>query len=185
MLNNPKDGVCVWSDNQTHGIGSRENNWVGQKGNLFFSFSFSKSKLPNDVPLQSVSIYFMYQMKMVLESFGSKVRFKWPNDLYIKKKVGGCITNVKNDIIIVGIGINTKDGGRFGGLDVNVENKEVIDRYFSFLKAKKKWSEIFELFKKEFYLGNFVTSDGVRLQDCFLDKDGSIISNNERIYSLR
>jgi BirA family biotin operon repressor/biotin-[acetyl-CoA-carboxylase] ligase len=31
--------ICIWSEYQTNGIGSRGNSWIGKKGNLFFSFA--------------------------------------------------------------------------------------------------------------------------------------------------
>lgn len=37
-----KDGfshpICIVTDYQTNGIGSRGNSWTGKRGNLFFSF---------------------------------------------------------------------------------------------------------------------------------------------------
>jgi BirA family biotin operon repressor/biotin-[acetyl-CoA-carboxylase] ligase len=80
LLENLKENVCVWSEYQYEGIGSRGNSWVGEKGNLFFSFSIHKNNLVKDLKLQSVSIYYMFLLKEVLNEFGSKVKFKWPND---------------------------------------------------------------------------------------------------------
>jgi len=182
LLENLKENICIWTDNQTNGIGSRGNSWIGEKGNLFFSFSLSKKKLPKDLPIQSISIYFMYILKMVLNSLGSKVVFKWPNDLYLKNKVGGIITNIKNDIIIVGIGLNTNQSSKFDNLDIKVDNLELLKLYFNSLN--KTWSEVFEKFEKEFYKYKFITQD-IDLSKVKLNKDGSIQINNERIYSLR
>ena len=182
LLENLKENICIWTDNQTNGIGSRGNSWIGEKGNLFFSFSLSKKKLPKDLPIQSISIYFMYILKMVLNSLGSKVVFKWPNDLYLKNKVGGIITNIKNDIIIVGIGLNTNQSSKFDNLDIKVDNLELLKLYLNSLN--KTWSEVFEKFEKEFYKYKFITQD-IDLSKVKLNKDGSIQINNERIYSLR
>ena len=177
LLNNLKENICIWSDNQTNGIGSRGNSWVGEKGNLFFSFSIYKDKLPDDLLLQSISIYFMYQLKKLLKTLGSKVKFKWPNDLYLKKKVGGCITNIKNDIIICGIGLNTKSSLEYESLDIDIENEKLLKMYLEYMQNFPKWQEIFKEFEEEFYKYNFINVK--------LNKDGSIIKDNERIYSLR
>ena len=68
---------------QTHGVGSRGNSWLGETGNLFFSFCVEEKQLPQDLPLASVSIYFSALMKEVLEDQGSNVWLKWPNDFYL------------------------------------------------------------------------------------------------------
>ena len=185
LLNNLKANICIWTDNQTNGIGSRGNSWLGEKGNLFFSFSINKENLPNDLALQSISIYYMYQLKNLLNDLGSKVKFKWPNDLYLKNKVAGIISNIKNDIIIVGIGINTKKSENYSSLDINISNKKIIDEYFKCLLRKRTWKEIFIEYQKEFYDIDFITSEGINLKTAILNNDGSIEINNERIYSLR
>ena len=185
LLENLKENMCIWSDNQTSGIGSRGNNWLGEKGNLFFSFSIHKENLVNDLPLQSISIYYMYQLKEILKKLGSSVKFKWPNDLYLENKVGGIISNIKNDIIIIGIGLNTKQSKFYSYLDINISNKIIIKEYFKYLSMKKNWNEIFINYEKEFYNDKFVTSDNINLNKYKLNKDGSIEKNNERIYSLR
>jgi len=177
LLHNLKENICIWSDNQTNGIGSRGNSWIGEKGNLFFSFSIHKDKLPDDLLLQSISIYFMYQLKKLLKTLGSKVKFKWPNDLYLKKKVGGCITNIKNDIIICGIGLNTKSSLEYESLDIDIENEKLLKIYLEYIQNFPKWQEIFKEFEEEFYKYNFINAK--------LNKDGSITKDNERIYSLR
>ena len=178
LLDNLKSNICIWSDYQTNGIGSRGRDWQGVRENLFFSFSLKK---PDNIPLQSLSIYYMYQLKQLLNSYGSKVKFKWPNDLYLKNKVGGIITNLKNGIIIVGIGLNTKYANNFDKLDIEVDNKIVLEDYFNLIAQNKSWDEIFEEYKQEFYQ----TKDEFNLSKAILNEDGSITINNERIYSLR
>ncbi len=177
ILDNLKEDICVWSEYQTDGIGSRGNRWIGKRGNLFFSFSLNRDKLPQDIPIQSISIYFMYQLKELLAQKGSRVKFKWPNDLYIKKKVGGCITSIKNDIIVCGIGVNTKVAMDYQKLDVEVDNFEIVQDYLDKLYLFPKWSDIFPKIEEEFYRYAFV--DGI------LNQDGSLTKQNERIYSLR
>ena len=184
LLEKLKPNICIWTDNQTNGIGSRNNSWIGEKGNLFFSFAISKYDLPSDLALQSISIYYMYQLKIVLNSFGSNVKFKWPNDLYLKNKVGGIISNIKNDIIIIGIGLNTKQSKNFEALDINISNELILEKYFEYLKQKINWKIVFTQYEKEFYQNKFITNN-IDLSKAILNSDGSIEINNERIYSLR
>jgi len=185
LLENLKENVCVWSEYQTAGIGSRGNSWIGEKGNLFLSFSIHKNSLPVDLKLQSISIYYMLLLKDILDSYGSNIKFKWPNDLYLKNKVAGCISNIKNDIIIVGIGLNTKKSKNFDALDVKVDNQEILNQFLNRVEEKILWSEIYSKLENEFYKNDFVTSDNLELKQAKLNQDGSIEINNERIYSLR
>ena len=76
---------AVGADIQTQGIGSRGNSWLGEKGNLFFSFCVEEKHLPSDLPLASISIYFSALTKQILEEKGSKVWLKWPNDFYLEE----------------------------------------------------------------------------------------------------
>ena len=96
--------VCIWSEMQTDGIGSRNNKWIGKKGNLFFSFALEQAKL-KEVPLESLSIYFGWIFKKTLNKLGSKAVMKWPNDIYLikekPKKIGGIITNIAKEIGII------------------------------------------------------------------------------------
>ncbi|VAY86569.1 Biotin-protein ligase [hydrothermal vent metagenome] len=188
-LNTP---ILIYTHNQTQGIGSRQNEWHGIKGNLFFSFALDCNMLADDLPLPSISIYFGYIIKDILSSLGSSLVLKWPNDLYLdNKKIGGLITNKKTDFIVVGVGINLvniKDD--FHNLDINLDILNFFDILIDKINNRISWSSIFKLYKVEFYKSNF--NYKVRnhkksfcLKDAVLNKDGSISVNNEKVYSLR
>lgn len=183
--------LCILSDYQTQGIGSRGNNWIGIKGNLFFSFVVDNSFLSNDLPLQSSSIYFSYILKSVLKEYGSVVWLKWPNDFYIEdKKIGGTITTISKNLIYCGIGINLqKVSDEFGKLDINIDSNKILKSYFSELEKKISWKQIFSEFKIEFeYSKKFQTTidnQKVSLQSVILNEDGSIQVNNKKVFSLR
>jgi BirA family biotin operon repressor/biotin-[acetyl-CoA-carboxylase] ligase len=177
--------VCLYSDNQTDGIGSRGNSWIGEKGNLFFSFSIDKTEIPN-IPMQSISIYFGYLFKETLKDFGSNVKLKWPNDIYLNKKIGGVITTLSGNNVICGIGINTISNVKnFDKLDIKIDNLSILNSFFKKVEKRISWNEVFEKFKVEFYKTNFITSDGINLKETILNSDGSITINNERKYSFR
>ncbi|GAX87807.1 BirA family transcriptional regulator, biotin operon repressor/biotin-[acetyl-CoA-carboxylase] ligase [Lebetimonas natsushimae] len=172
--------VCVWSEFQTDGIGSRGNKWLGERGNLFFSFAIKNNF---DVPLQSFSIFFAYIMKKNLEKYNIKLLMKWPNDLYTKnlKKVCGVLTNLKKNVLVVGIGLNTKKSPlkNFDGLDLKIKNDKILK---SFLENvyKYSWKDIIEEYKKEF-------DKTKSLFDIYgdLQNDGSLKIKNEKVYSKR
>ena len=47
LENGYREPLCILSDFQTQGIGSRGNSWIGKEGNVFFSFVFYKEFLLN------------------------------------------------------------------------------------------------------------------------------------------
>jgi len=183
--------VCITCNYQTNGIGSRGNSWTGIKGNLFFSFVISKNDLPNDLLIQSASIYFSYILKEVLTENKSKVWLKWPNDFYIDdKKIGGTITTVSKDLIYCGIGLNLTDvSSDFGKLDINLNSNEILPLYFDKLEAKISWKQIFNCFKIEFKNSRkfqaSIDNQKVSLENAILNEDGSIEVNNKKVFSLR
>ena len=183
--------TCVYTKEQTAGIGSRGNSWSGKKGNLFFSFALHKELLPPDLPIQSASIYFSYLLKELLTHLGSKLWLKWPNDFYIdNKKIGGTITTVNGNIIMCGIGLNLqKVSDEYGYLDIEIEAKALLNNYLQNIQKKIFWREIFRQYVIEFQLSkNFlatINGEKISLEHAILNDDGSIEINNERVYSLR
>ena len=186
-----KAPIAIVSDIQTNGIGSRENSWNSSKENLFLSFALDIKSLPKDLQLESASIYFSYIMKQTLEEFGSKVWLKWPNDLYIDdKKIGGMITNILNDTLVCGIGVNlTKVDDIFGALDIKISREILLEKYFENIEKKILWKQIFSKYQLQFALNQkfftHIKDKKVSLSEAILENDGSITIHGERIYSLR
>ena len=183
--------LCVLCDYQTQGIGSRGNSWLGKEGNLFFSFVVDSSYLPEDLPLQSSSIYFSYILKDVLKDLGSIVWLKWPNDFYLDdKKIGGTITTVSKNLLYCGIGMNLKEvNDDFGKLDIDIDINNLLKSYFSKLEKKIFWKQIFSEFKIEFQhskkFQTTIDNQKVSLENVALNDDGSIQVNNKKVFSLR
>ncbi|MDQ1263958.1 MAG: BirA family transcriptional regulator [Campylobacterota bacterium] len=181
----------VVADIQTDGIGSRGNSWQGLSGNLFLSFAIEISSLPKDLKIESASIYFAYLLKETLNEFGSAIWLKWPNDFYLEdKKAGGMITNILDKNLICGVGLNLQtapDG--FAKLDISIERRKLLECYFENIKKSSSWKQVFSKYKLEFYKNqNFFTHNNnlkIPLENVSLQDDGSIVSNGERIYSLR
>ena len=183
--------ICFYTHNQTNGIGSRDNQWIGKKGNLFFSFAIQKSDLPSDLPMQSASIYFSYLLKFYLEQQGSKVWLKWPNDFYVNdKKIGGTITHLNGDRLLCGIGLNlVQFNGDYGSLDIQIDPMKALENYFILIKEKKSWKDIFSLYKIEFHISKSykttIQGEKIALHNAQLLEDGSIMINNKKVYSSR
>jgi len=184
--------IAIVSEEQNSGIGTKDREWIGYKGNLFLSFCIEKSDLPHDLPLGSVSIYYAYILKEILFKKGSKVWLKWPNDFYLHdKKIGGVLTTIKGKNIICSIGLNLKKSpNNFQIIDINIEKDELIELYFLKLKQVIFWKYIFRHYKIEFEKsrGYETTINGTKkisLGSAKLQDDGSILLENRRVYSLR
>ena len=183
--------IAFYTNNQLNGIGSGDNTWDGKEGNLFFSFVIAKENLPKDLKLQSLSIYFSFILKDILSSLGSKVWLKWPNDFYIKdKKIGGTITSINGDLIYCGIGLNLYEvDNKYGFLDISINSKKLLKKYFFELERYCSWKSIFSKFMIEFSTGvNFTTNingNKIRLSCDMLQDDGSLLIDNKKVFSLR
>ncbi len=186
--NGYKNPIAFVTQNQTNGIGSRDNSWETKVGNLFFSFVLDKKQLPKDLPLQSASIYFSYILKDILMQNNSKVFLKWPNDFYIdNKKIGGTITSMTKDLLYCGIGINLqKVNNSFGYLDIDININKLLTEYFKIIESYPLWKQIFSKFEIEFYKNNkFKTSDNILLKETTLQDDGSLLVEGKKVFSLR
>jgi BirA family biotin operon repressor/biotin-[acetyl-CoA-carboxylase] ligase len=183
--------LCVYTKEQTSGIGSRGNSWIGVKGNLFFSFVLKKEDLPNDLQIQSASIYFSYILKDILKLLGSKLWLKWPNDFYIgNHKIGGTITSISNNFVYCGIGLNLIDvNNEFSKLDINVDIKKLLKLYFQNIEKKILWEDILKEYVIEFNrsksLYTTINNEKIPLINAELNSDGSININNKKVFSLR
>ena len=183
--------IALGVDFQSDGVGSRGNSWKGEEGNLYFSFCVEAKQLPQDLLIESTSIYIAWMMREVLVSLNSKIWIKWPNDFYINdKKVGGVITTKIKDFIIGSIGINLLHAPEeFGVLDVQVAPKSLIDLFIKELKKNISWKNVFSKYKIEFQnslkFSSHIDGQKISLQNAKLLYDGSIEVENKRVYSLR
>jgi len=182
---------AVVAKKQTACVGSRDTSWKLFDGNLFLSFAINLNELPKDLKLESASIYFAYILKETLNELNSKVWLKWPNDFYIdSEKIGGMITNLIDDSLICGVGLNIQSYPiGFAKLDIKLSTETLLKKYFTKLEINTSWKQVFSKYQLEFYKNKkFFTHDEslkISLQDVNLEYDGSIISNGKRIYSLR
>jgi BirA family biotin operon repressor/biotin-[acetyl-CoA-carboxylase] ligase len=179
------------TQNQTNGVGSKDNIWIGKKGNLFFTFVLDINLLPYDLPLQSASIYFNYILKEILCDFGSKVFLKWPNDFYIdKKKIGGSVTNINSKLLFCGIGLNLYEVDKsFGKLDISIDINTLLEFFFKALEKYPLWKMVFSKYMIEFHKYDRFTTNinnkTISLKDTVLNNDGSLTIDNKKVFSLR
>ncbi len=186
-----KTPFVIIANEQDSAIGSGKNRWISIKGNLFVSFVLKKDEISKDVKLQSLSIYFAYLLKEILEKKGSSVWLKWPNDFYIKdKKIGGFLVSIVGENIVASFGLNTKKAPKnFEILDIDIDKIQIIKELILKIKSKKSWIAIFKKYKVEFEKSkNFFTKVGDKkesLKGAILNEDGSITIKNKRVLSVR
>lgn len=183
--------VAVTAQIQEEGKGSRGGRWEGLEGNFFLSFAVPRAQLPDDLKLESSSIYFAYILKELLSENGSRIWLKWPNDYYIdEKKIGGVITNLVNDNLVCGIGLNLKAAPQgFGILDIIIKRNLLIEIYIKKLKKLISWKQIFSKYELEFDKSrSFQTHSSeqmISLRDARLLDDGSIECNGKKVFGVR
>ena len=183
--------VAVIAEEQTAGIGSRDNGWEGEKGNFFASFALKLSDLPEDLPLSSASIYFSFMMKKVLLNYRKDVWLKWPNDLYVgDAKVGGTITKKTGDAIVCGMGINLKSEQiGYSALQLDVSARNLLEVYLNEVEKFPKWKQVFSEYRVEFELSRnysvHIENTRKSLHNARLCEDGSLLIEGKKVYSSR
>ncbi len=183
--------IVVITNEQSSGVGSRDNSWSGGEGNFFASIAVELDMLPEDLSLGSASIYFSFIMKQTLASFGKNIWLKWPNDFYLNDdKVGGTITQKINNILVCGIGINLKNSQNgYRALQCDILPQKLLENYLLALEKFPKWKQVFSEYKIEFELSRkfsvHIENYQKSLSEAILCEDGSLIIEGKRVFSLR
>jgi BirA family biotin operon repressor/biotin-[acetyl-CoA-carboxylase] ligase len=183
--------ACIVADTQSDGQGSRANKWESVPDSLLFSFAVPLKALPDDLKLESASIYFMYILKELLANKGSNCWLKWPNDIYIDdKKMAGAITAFlkEKETLVCGIGINFNETKEFGGCDIKTDKKNLINEYLSVFTTPPEWKHIFRKFEVEFLKTRekmLLHSSQKYHENVTLNSDGSLSVDNKKVFSLR
>lgn len=139
-LNNSDIPILVTADMQTKGRGRNEKEWNSPKGNLYFSFGFTRHNLINGLSVK-VGLILAESLQQILKK---NVLLKWPNDLfYLNKKVGGILveTSSMNNIfkIVIGIGVNLQlsdSNKQWGNLEINTDIDKVKEQIIEMLSSK-------------------------------------------------
>lgn len=184
---------CIHARTQTQGIGSRGNQWNNVESSLMFSFALETKMLPNDLKIESSSIFFGVIMQQFLRSLGSQAWLKYPNDLYIdRQKIGGILTQKVQNSLVCGIGINliSKDYATLEShISQHLTPQGFLNDFFESFVNFTSWKQIFSIYKLEFHKNNSFSfhfhNQRLCLKDTILNDDGSLSVSGERIYSLR
>lgn len=183
--------IAIITQQQSSGVGSRDNSWSGGEGNFFASVAVELDMLPKDLSLSSASIYFSFIMKQTLQALGENIWLKWPNDFYINDdKIGGTITQKVKNVLVCGIGINLKNRQNgYRALQCDITPEILLENYLEALEKFPKWKQIFSEYEVEFELSRkfsvHIENYQKSLSDASLCGDGSLIIGGKRVYSLR
>jgi len=184
--------VAVLTREQTAGQGSRANRWESSRDDLLASVAVCAEALPEDLPVQSASIYFGWLMRQALQEAGAEnIWLKWPNDLYNDEaKIGGIITQKLKDSFIVGIGVNLKKNPKgYSALSTDISALILLNIFWGKVAEAPKWKQILSEFRVEFEQHRdakaHTKTSRITLQDAVLCDDGSLEIHGERIHSLR
>ena len=127
--NKNKDTKICIAEEQTKGRGRRGKSWISPKfKNIYFSLSSYLEK----EDLSGLSIAVALSVNKVLSKINVMSLIKWPNDLLVgNKKICGILIETAKvgelTKVVIGIGIN-----------VNMENSELIDQEWTSIKLEKK-----------------------------------------------
>jgi BirA family biotin operon repressor/biotin-[acetyl-CoA-carboxylase] ligase len=101
MLPHAPEGTVVVADTQTSGKGSKGRSWCSPEGGLWMSVLLKHQQNSLISLLAGVSIC------EALASYGIKTMIKWPNDVLLNgRKIAGILSEVVDDNVILGIGVN-------------------------------------------------------------------------------
>ncbi len=113
-LGNDALPFVVNAQRQSSGRGQFDREWKSPEGNLYMTFAISKShyewmhkKRIDETGITLKVGDLVYQTVLDLIDDKKKLSIKKPNDiLFDSKKLAGILTEVKNDLIVIGIGLN-------------------------------------------------------------------------------
>lgn len=109
------DDFSAWDSvlavSQTAGRGRHGRIWISPPGNLHAAWrwpALTKENFPDPDWKNMISLLAGYVIAKALQELsGIDIRLKWPNDLLAgDRKIGGILTEIRSDLVIVGIGIN-------------------------------------------------------------------------------
>lgn len=98
----------ITANSQTNGRGRLERQWESLEGNLFFSLLLQFETRPNATDFTFLTACVVGN---VLQHYGVKVQYKWPNDMMLEgKKLAGILLQLKTingvDNLVIGVGVN-------------------------------------------------------------------------------
>jgi BirA family biotin operon repressor/biotin-[acetyl-CoA-carboxylase] ligase len=147
--------VVLSAIEQTKGRGRRGREWIGNSGNLYFSYSL---KIEAQQLSQIVCLIGLSLAKTTSSfSDNKQIKIKWPNDVFVEnKKVAGIlIENIKDNLWTIGIGVNVVSAPSLN--DTNYEATSLKENGINTNREEflKKYLQIFQKDYEEYQKKGF------------------------------
>ena len=140
---------------QNAGIGRNGHSWFSNMGGLYFSYITDKFNKVYTLTL-AVAIN-----QVLRETYQIETKIKWPNDILLhNKKIVGIICEKVNNLVVVGIGINTNfNSENLGELsdiattilsetDIKIDNDELLNEIIQRVDELSDEKEILRAFNE-------------------------------------
>lgn len=99
-------GTVIGADVQTAGQGRHGRHWESQVGGLYISVILRAPLGPEELPVLTLALG-LAVAESLQQSAGIACDLRWPNDVLINgRKCAGILTQLHDDVVIAGIGIN-------------------------------------------------------------------------------
>lgn len=134
------DRTVVIAKNQTAGRGRFKRNFVSEAGGLYMSV------LLKNFSTELLTVCMGVSTADILCELGADVKIKWVNDIYCEgKKICGILTEVVNNCVVIGLGVNIKHSEsipetassleKLYGIDINTVTlgECIINKFFSYI----------------------------------------------------
>lgn len=196
-----KNGMVIFTEEQTHGRGRSGKSWSCQKSKgLLFTILIRHTIQPDHLCLLTGTIAVSIT-ETIRETLKLPAVIKWPNDILIYgKKVGGVLVELekgpkKQPIFLIGIGLNVNTSEkelpkqtRLPVTSLAIEKNELIDRTIlatALLQDIDKWylilkDEHFRYIAERWREFCITIGEKLTIADCGKDYSGKVIdiSNN-------
>jgi BirA family transcriptional regulator, biotin operon repressor / biotin---[acetyl-CoA-carboxylase] ligase len=184
------EGAIAVADSQTAGRGRLGRTWEAPPGTALLLSVLLKP--PADLPLPQLALVAGVAVADVLEHMtGLAVQIKWPNDVMLRRqKVAGILAEVREDAVVVGIGINVNQAPEQlperGGSLLTVtgqdwDRDEVLEQVLEVLGARyEAWltgglDAVYEaLAPRDFLRGRRVSVNGTEGTAVMIDREGRL-----------
>lgn len=135
-----KKSLVISAMEQTGGRGRLGRDFFSPKGGLYFSYVFKNKFSETELPLIT-GIASVILRRAIISFFNIDTKIKWVNDLYYgNKKIAGILTELYEDRIIIGMGINVFKtnvpahlNDKIGFLSPDDYNREILDAFFEMI----------------------------------------------------
>jgi BirA family transcriptional regulator, biotin operon repressor / biotin---[acetyl-CoA-carboxylase] ligase len=123
----PHPGDCAVADHQSAGQGRHGNSWHSEPSSGLYCTVVLQPKIsPDLLPIVTLSLGLACQ-EVIADVTNIQADIRWPNDLMIgNRKTGGILTQLHNDRVLAGIGINVNHSALPASIDATATSLRIF-----------------------------------------------------------